>query len=372
MQPKSLILLVFALGCGVVAAIGVTRMMADSGDKDSIVGSDVEPIYVALEDIEMGKPISVEVIKLEDWPKGKAPAGALSQLEDVEDRAPRTKIYAGEPILDFKLLTKGEMGDGADIMIPKDYRVVPISVNEVSGGASMILPGNRVDVYLHVKKCSEFKENMVKQILQNVKVFAVDNTWTRMIDDQKTIRAKTVSLLLLPVQAMKVTLAAKTGDLSLVLRSPEDDLATEIQQVGVGDLFGDSDLADTEKDSDILYAEDTSAENKQNLLELLKGEAAGEPAFPDRWEVRVLSGLKLTDVALELVGDRASDSSSDKTGSSGFWKMITPLDNSTEEPSFGARKRAEKTAEDAELDGVKDGEEEPDGDESEQDLEDDG
>jgi pilus assembly protein CpaB len=352
-----------------VAAIGVTQMMADSGDKEGSGGA-VEPIYVALEDIEMGKPISVEVIKLEDWPKGKTPAGALSQLDDVEGRAPRAKIFAGEPILDLKLLTKGEMGDGADIMIPKNYRVVPIRVDEVSGGASMILPGNRVDVYLHVKKCSEFKESMVRQILQNVKVFAVDNTWTRMVDDQKTIRAKTVSLLLPPAQAMKVTLAAKTGELSLVLRSPEDDEATEVEQMGVRDLFGGSELANTQKDSDILYEEDKSAENKQNFLELLKGAEAGTPAAPDTWRVRVLSGQTLTDVSLvELEGDRVLDSSLDENGSSGFWKMTTPLDNSTEKPSYGARREVKKTARNAEPDGVKDGQEEPDGDDPEQPLE---
>ena len=361
MQAKSIILLVVALGCGTLAALGVMQIMADSGDKESVGSAEMEPIYVALEDIEMGKPIVVEVIKLEDWPKGKAPAGALSQLEDVEGRAPRTKIFAGEPILDFKLLTKGEMGDGADIMIPRDYRVVPIRVDEVSGGASMILPGNRVDVYLHVKKCAAFEESIVKEILQNVKVFAVDNTWTRMADDQKTIRAKTVSLLLLPAQAMKVILAVKTGDLSLVLRSPEDDQATQVGQVGVGDLFGSSELADPNKDSDILYGEDMSDENKQNLLELLKGAGVGVPASPDRWEVRVLQGQKLTDVPLERVADGASDSKSDKTGNSGFWKMLTPLNNPARVPSLGMQQIVvEKTAKDAEPDPAKVEQQEPD------------
>ena len=346
MQPKSLLLLVLALGCGIVAAIGVTQMMADSGDKE-VVSTETEPLYVALEDVEMGKPLSAEVIKLEDWPKGKVPAGALSQLEDVEGRAPRTKIYAGEPILDFKLLTKGEMGDGADIMIPKDYRVVPVKVDEVSGGAAMILPGNRVDVYLHIKKSNEFQEAMVKQILQNVKVFAVGDTWSRTVDEEKTIRAKTVSLLLLPTEAMKVTLAAKTGELSLVLRSPEDDEATEVDKVGVGDLFGESDLANTEKDSDLLYMEDTAAENKQNLLDLLKGQADSLPAPPERWDVRILSGKKLTDVSMELDDDRASDSNSDKTAASGFWKMTEPLDLSTEEPSSDAKPKTAKPPADA-------------------------
>jgi pilus assembly protein CpaB len=320
---------------------------------------------VALEDIEMGKPISVEVIKLEDWPKGKSPAGALSQLEDVEGRAPRTKIFAGEPILDFKLLTKGEMGDGADIMIPKDYRVVPVKVDEVSGGASMILPGNRVDIYLHVKKSSEFQESMVKQILQNVKVFAVGDTWSRTIDDEKTIRAKTVSLLLRPAQAMKVTLAAETGKISLVLRSPEDALASEIEQVGVGDIFGESELADAQKDSNILYAEDKSAQNKQNLLDLLKGEAAAT-AFNERWQVRLLSGRTLTDVSLELDGDRASDSGSEKSGGSGFWKMLTPLTNATEKPSSEVvEKKTDQAAPDSKPDGAKEEKEKPEGDKPE-------
>ena len=359
MQSKSLMVLVLALGCGVVAAIGVTQMMAGSGDKENTVSTEVEPIYVALADIEMGTPINVELIKLEDWPKGKAPAGALSQLEDVEDRAPRTKIFAGEPLLDFKLLTKGEMGDGADIMIPKEYRVIPVKVDEVSGGASMILPGNRVDVHLYVKKSTQFQESMVKQILQNVKVFAVDDTWSRAVEDERTIRAKTISLLLLPTQAMKVTLATKKGDISLVLRSPEDDIASDVEKVSVGELFNGSELADTKKDSDIFYEEDKSDENKKNLLDLLNGDATGGPSAPKTWQVRLLSGQKLTDVFLEQSTDRASDSSLDGTGSPGLWKMKEPLDDSTKEPSSSVEKRVVKTATDAEPDGVKDGAAEP-------------
>ena len=351
MQPKTLLMLALALGCGLVAAIGVTQIVSGSGDKENLGSGEVTPIYVALEDIEMGRPINVEGIKLEDWPKDKVPAGALSQLEDVEGRAPRAKIFAGEPILEFKLLTKGEMGDGADIMIPKDYRVIPVSVDEVSGGASMILPGNRVDVYLHVQKSAEFHESMVKQILQNVKVFAVGDTWSRTYEDERTMRAKTVSLLLLPTQAMKVTLAAETGKLSLVLRSPEDDLASDVEKVSVGELFSDSELANTNKDSNILYAENESAENKQQLLELLKGDSSGMPAAPETWNARLLSGQKVLDFSLELEGNRASDSSPGKTGSSGFWKMTTPLDNSTEEPSSGTQKTVKKTVEAAESDG---------------------
>ena len=347
-----------------VAAIGVTQMMADSGGEKGAVTADVEPLYVALEDLEMGKPISVEGIKLEDWPKGKTPAGALSQLDDVEGRAPRTKIFAGEPILDFKLLTKGEMGDGADILIPKKYRVVPVKVDEVSGVAEMILPGNRVDVYLHVKKSCEFQQSMVKQILQNVKVFAVGNTWTRMVDGEKTIRAKTVSLVVTPAQAMKVTLAAETGKISLALRSPEDDESSDVEQMRVGDMFGASELADTGLDSSVLYQDDKSAENKQAFLDLLSGEVVTESPAAEKWEVRILQGDKLTDMSMELVGDSASATNSDGTHGPGFWKMIDPPSRATGEPATDTKPKVETSAEDATPDAVEDGEEIPGDDES--------
>ena len=331
MQPKSLVLLVVALGCGIVAAVGVMQIMADSGNKEGAVTAEVEPLYVALEDIEMGRPIGVEVIKLEDWPKGKAPAGALSQLEDIEGRVPKTKIFAGEPILDFKLLTKGDSGGGADVLVPKGYRVVPVKVDEVSGVAEMILPGNRVDVYLHVKKSCEFQQSMVKQILQNAKVFAVGSTWSRADEDERTIRAKTVSLVLTPAQAMKVTLAAETGKISLVLRSPEDSDASDVEQVGVIEMFGASELADTETDSNILYQDDQSAENKQAFLELLNGKTAAETPS-EKWEVRLLSGDKLLDLTLESVGESAAAGSMAGTSGSGFWKMVAPPKQMTEVP----------------------------------------
>ena len=54
-----------------------------------------------------------QVLKLEQWPKDKIPAGAISRIEDVEGRRARTKLYAGEPILEHKLLGKGASEQGA-------------------------------------------------------------------------------------------------------------------------------------------------------------------------------------------------------------------------------------------------------------------
>jgi pilus assembly protein CpaB len=223
MQSKSLILLVVALGCGVVASIGITQVMASRSAAPVAQEVETLPVFVVKEDIPLGNMLVAEKLKLEQWPKDKVPEGVLGKLEDIEGRRPRSKLYEGEPVLDMKLLSKGESGGGAAPQIPVGYRVVPVKVDDVSGGAAMILPGDRIDLLVYVKGGKEIRTTQTKTILQNIKVFAVDSTWTLESDESgKSIRAKTISLLLTPEQTERVMLAGELGKLRLALRSPSD------------------------------------------------------------------------------------------------------------------------------------------------------
>jgi len=195
---------------------------------------------------------------------------------------------------------------------------------------------------------------MVKQILQNVKVFAVGSTWSRADEDEKTIRAKTVSLVLTPAQAMKVTLAAQAGKMSLALRSPEDAEPSEVEQVDITTMFSSSELADTEMDNSVLYVDDQSAENKQEFLDLLNGGTAAETPS-EKWEVRLLSGDKLLDLTLESVGECAAAGNSDGTSGPGFWKMTDPPKHMTQVPVADATPKVEPPVVDAAKDVVDDG-----------------
>ena len=73
MRPKSLILLLLALGCGLVAAIGINRVLANRPVEQAAETGEMVPIFVALADIGLGDPLTAEVLKLEEWPKTKVP-----------------------------------------------------------------------------------------------------------------------------------------------------------------------------------------------------------------------------------------------------------------------------------------------------------
>lgn len=297
MQSKSLILLVVALGCGVVASVGITQVMAHRSTAPAAQEVETQPVFVVKEDIPLGSMLTAEKLKLEQWPKGKVPEGVLGNLEDIEGRRPRSKLFAGEPVLEVKLLSKGESAGGAAPQIPVGYRSVPVKVDEVSGGAAMILPGDRVDVLVYAKGGREIRKTMTKTILQDIKVFAVDSTWTLESDESgKSIRAKTISLLLTPEQTERVMLACELGKLRLALRSPNDHEEAELSDEGhqVGQIFGDSEIADQEKDSVLGSLLDTRSTVPETPVAVLPQEQE-RPSHT----VRVISGSEVQEVVMQ-------------------------------------------------------------------------
>ena len=329
MRPKSLALLLLALGCGLVASIGITEWMARRNAEPAGPVGDAQSIFVAMTDIGLGDLLTSQVLKLEQWPKGKIPVGALSRIEDVEGRRARTKLYAGEPILETKLLGKGASEQGATALIPKGYRVVTVRVDLVSGGSSLILPGDRVDVMVHLVRDPgrDIQETVTRTILQDIKVFAVNDVvdLEREKETGRSITAKTISLLVTPEQAAKVMLASQLGSVNLVMRSSEDDQQTPNAQARPGELFAAGVKSDRNKESLMAPSDPSLNDKTKGFLEFLSSmkkktaaATAGEPKSRETWTMRVLKPGEVNEVQFE------TDETSAAPGSPlGAWKTTT-------------------------------------------------
>ncbi|MGA2061628.1 MAG: Flp pilus assembly protein CpaB [Thermoguttaceae bacterium] len=304
MRAKSMALLMLALGCGLVASIGITQVMAKRNNEPSGPVADTVPIFVAAKDISLGEPLSVAMVKQEPWPKDKVPPGALSNIEDVEGRRIRQRLFEGEPILENKLLSKGASAQGASAVIPVGYRVVSVLVDSVSG-SGLILPGDRVDVLVYLVGNSQnaIAETSTRTVLQDVKVFAVNDVVDMDKDGKdKSITAKTISLLVTPAQAAKVTLASEMGKLRLVMRGPEDNAHAEDASARPEELLGHSAYTDRNKEA----ADPKKTDNKSSFLDLLsqiKAKApvkqTPEPPSTISWTMRILQPNGINDVVLE-------------------------------------------------------------------------
>jgi pilus assembly protein CpaB len=338
MRPKTLALLLLALGCGLVASVGITQMMANR-NKDAAVSGESQPIFVASNDIGLGDQLNSQVIRLEQWPKDKVPVGAISQLEQVDGRRSRTRLYAGEPILENKLLSRGASNGGPSDLIPKGYNVVTVKVDLVSGGGSLIMPGDRVDVMVHLVKdpSRDIPETVTRTILQDIKVFAVNDVLG--LDGEKegakSIAAKTISLLVAPNQAAMVMLATQLGTVQLVMRSPGGSAPVANAQARPGELFGAGGKSQREKET---LMEDGDADDQgKSILGLLgtmkkkpsapAPKAPTPPAPPATWTTRILKPGAMEEVQFEKEQGAATT-----TSPWGSWKVIAAGQGGAESP----------------------------------------
>lgn len=321
MQPKSLILLLLALACGLVAAIGITQVISKQAHQPIPMGETV-PILVAKETIPAWTPLSAQHVKLEPWPKDRVPEGAISQIESVEGRRTKTPLYPGEPLLEKKIFDKNANEHGPTVMIPKGLRVVTVKVDQVSGGSGLILPGDRVDVAVVLRPDPNkgIVEPVTQTFLQDIKVFAVNDQFhiQGVAQEEKSIQAKTVSLLVTPEQAQMILVASEAGKIQLVMRSPEEQDQARVKPIRLRDVLDFSEKTDREKEA--LVKDSGSSEEKDLLMErfreflksrektetstvsLSASNATGsEPTKPkaEQWSVRLLKAAQIEDVVLE-------------------------------------------------------------------------
>lgn len=313
MRSKSIILLALALGCGLVASIGISQVMERRNQATNNPG-ETEAIFVALHDINANDPLTPENVKIEEWPKSKIPQGAVTKLEELENKRARQKIFADEPVLVGKVIDANEVSS-ASTRIPKGYRVVAVRVDAVSGGGSLILPGDRVDVLVFLNKnpAVGVMETKSQTILQDIKVFAVDTTFTRSPDqDEPAIAAKTISLLVTPEQAEKVTLATEMGAIRLILRHDQDDSLVQSDGTDSHDVLGTeganraAEKSNADMGAQAAAMVTGAASAAKSLIDLIQQQRdvtkSGSGASSDApWKMMVYKGAEIEE--MEIKGD---------------------------------------------------------------------
>ncbi len=214
MRAKSLILLVIALGCGMIAAVGVSKAIMDKAPEEASEAS-VE-IFVAIKDLPHAQKVSADSVKLAKWPKSRIPEGALVKLEDVEGKFTNQQIFVGEPILGRKLADTRESFSTA---IPPGYRVF-----DIPGSAGYIKPGDHVDILGTFQTGGRGSVAETRTVMRNVQVFGINGVTMRDSDTTNAGGQGTVfQLLVKESQLEALTLANSMGELRMNLRPFEEE-----------------------------------------------------------------------------------------------------------------------------------------------------
>ncbi|MFN7738011.1 MAG: Flp pilus assembly protein CpaB [Pirellula sp.] len=227
MRTKSLVLLIVALGCGVVASVAVSQVMLEQkpGEALPTVG-----VMVTSKDVSPMTKLSAEMFSIEQWPVDRAPLGALNDPKQIEGKYAKQRLYRGEPILEAKLSLRGK-----DLVVPEGYRIFDLPVHDSNGGSGYLGPGDRVDVIGFFEKGTRFPISKSVRVMQNVEIAMVDGVAFRD-PEASPKKANTVQLLVQERQYEALDTASNLGKLKLSLRAPDAD-PTVIPVPDNGDNF---------------------------------------------------------------------------------------------------------------------------------------
>jgi pilus assembly protein CpaB len=236
MKMKSLMLLAVAVGCGLVALLGVQQVLSsDRGEKVEKVR-----VLVARMEIEPGVPLGKDNVDFREVPKEGLPENAVTKIDEYEERALISRAYPNQVICLPQLGEKGVYG--AAINIPDGMRVVTIPVNATTTHSGMLKPGDRVDVLatFQLQRPGLGSVTRTKTILEYIEIFATDSVRSGVEEPSKQSSAKdgvkNVSLLVSPKQANVLKLAENKGTVHLALRSKTDILRTDKTDIDESNL----------------------------------------------------------------------------------------------------------------------------------------
>ena len=226
-------------GLGVVAFVGFLQLKKLSTPAPAPVVQQSQPkvisnikyvdVLVADLDIPMGTRLTPEHMAWKKWPAEALTENLIDNetrenaLEELDTAVARTAIYAGEPIIQRKVVLTGERGQMSALLDPGLRAIATrISVDSAAGG--FIQPGDRVDVVLTTQVKNEGgggNQYIAETIFENVHILAIDQTYGQTPEGQAYVVGSTALMELSQSDSEVLIEAQSRGDLSLTLRGLE-------------------------------------------------------------------------------------------------------------------------------------------------------
>ena len=217
-----------AVGIAVILSIVVAGMVyAYLRDVATAKQKDLRPVVVVAQNVAPKTVLTKEMLKLENVPSNYVQPGAVDKLNTAIGIMTKEQLMAGEQVVKHRLLldTKGE---GLAFQLPPGMRAYTLSVNEISGGAGFIRPGDKVDVLAAYDK-SITGEYLSHVVLQDITVLALNRSDVQPVQntgDKKDVaksssvneKLSSVTLALVPDDTAKLALAEDRGHIRLALR----------------------------------------------------------------------------------------------------------------------------------------------------------
>jgi Flp pilus assembly protein CpaB len=186
------------------------------------IPSDTVNVIVPIENIQPGTALEPQMFRYDRRPMVIVGPEIVKEVDETKNLFTKGLLVANQPV-NRDLLTSLQPINVLTASIPPGYRALSLAVDAVASVTGWAQPGARVDVVW------VYNDQVTKRaavIASNAKVLSANRQTEHSANDGKAKDEievpSTVTLLLPHREAMKVRLASKNGQLSLVLRGTVD------------------------------------------------------------------------------------------------------------------------------------------------------
>lgn len=227
MKSRSMVLLLVAGGCGLVASVAVTQHLAGKQtDPVAPAGEPVKRVVVAASDQEAGTKLKAEMLTVVEMPAKDLPEGTYTDVEKVTGETLRVPVFKRDPVLASKLGGEKSLAFLTK-QLPPGMRLGTVHVDDADAHMTgLINPGDFVDVFWKPGK-PDIVPGTVKTLMQNVKVLAVGQRVTAGDSDLGTSKENksnehNFTLLVTAEQNHRLIAAGSAGKIRLEPRGQQD------------------------------------------------------------------------------------------------------------------------------------------------------
>lgn len=341
MKSKTLIALFIALGCGILAAVGIVSAI---GNDSGTVVEATAPVLVANDFLDIHTALTEENCHVEHWPVKLIPKEVVSDITSIDGMFNKMRLSKGLPIMIEQIADESFFQQD---MIPPGHKVVAVKVKEDDTISGLLKPGQQVDIIGVVDVPSNGSNNssnnrrdrikVAKTFLKGIRVYSINGVRDGSAASEEKGRRgdAVVGILVNEKQSEQIVLVQRVGALKLVLRAKTDNLEPEVNP-DFNSLFAGiiSDPTAQQERQRSQFEEEVQQEEPSFVMRVYNGSESKSHSFDENGQLRSPKQQSSGEFSYSK-NHRPNGSSGSGSRSSGSSSRGSDSRNAESEVSFG-------------------------------------
>lgn len=236
MKPARIIILTVAVVAAGLAGLLAMRIGGPSAPQlvETVVKEPTIDVLVSADNLPVGSRLNDKSVEWLTWPRSGVAEGFITNearpeaIKELEGSVVRLPIFKGEPLRAEKVADSSSRIMSS--LLPSGKRAVATEISVATGAGGFVLPNDRVDVIMVRQSKDTGGGYITENVLNNVRVLAIDQTIQEAPDGSKTVVGTTATLELTPDQSKVIAVAQQMAErLTLALRSVADAQEADTQ-----------------------------------------------------------------------------------------------------------------------------------------------